>query len=615
MIGQLLDGRYRIANKLGEGGFGHTYLAHDTRIPNEPLCVVKHLKPASSDREYLKIASRLFTSEAQILAQLGNHDRLPRLLAYFDQAGEFYLVEEFIEGRSLELELVRGYRLPENQVIQILDDLLSILEYIHSHGVIHRDLKPDNIIRRKADGKLVLIDFGAIKQIQNQILQEAQTQATVAIGTVGYMPSEQAQGKPRPSSDLYAIGVICLQALTGLQPRELQEDYQTGELIWQHLVPNRSGLVDVLTKMTRYHYKDRYETASEVRQVLANLGKPSLPNSLPNTQNEPLVNGLQSTIVSTNSSNSSDLSRDLGTEVLPRGNSTPIPPTQVSTPKFVQPQPLVSPLPTPISQPQPTVAVTREPANYENLPQRTVQASTDPSNAQGYSNGSNNASNKGLWIAVWVGAFATAIAIGAVMATRNPSIQPIANDSQSPAPKSSPKSSAIAEPKAVASASSSPSPSETGSASPTPLSSPTSTPTSPAKTTSPIAPLSESEAVAIVNNLVASKNQLFAPPFDRQLLGELTTGEAYEKRKGSMDWLQSNNAFYRFGEYSVVRAGSFGIQDNQASVTVEISESPTLYVNGKIDRSQSQASKDRYICTLRFENGKWKVANLTKVGT
>ena len=84
MIGQLLDGRYRIASKLGEGGFGHTYLAHDTRIPNEPLCVVKHLKPASSDREYLKVASRLFTSEAQTLAQLGNHDRIPRLLAYFE---------------------------------------------------------------------------------------------------------------------------------------------------------------------------------------------------------------------------------------------------------------------------------------------------------------------------------------------------------------------------------------------------------------------------------------------------------------------------------------------------------------------------------------------------
>ena len=129
----------------------------------------------------------------------------------------------------------------------------------------------------------------------------------------------------------------------------------------------------------------------------------------------------------------------------------------------------------------------------------------------------------------------------------------------------------------------------------------------------PIEPLSEADAVAIVNNLVASKNQMFAPPFDRQLLAELTTGEAYEKRKGSIDWLQSNNAFYSYGEFTVSRAGSFGIQDNQANITVEIFESPTLYVNGKIDRTQSQPSRGRYICTLIFEGGKWKIANLTKV--
>ncbi|MCA6588431.1 MAG: ARC6/PARC6 family protein [Pseudanabaena sp. M109S1SP1A06QC] len=128
-----------------------------------------------------------------------------------------------------------------------------------------------------------------------------------------------------------------------------------------------------------------------------------------------------------------------------------------------------------------------------------------------------------------------------------------------------------------------------------------------------IAPLSESEAVDLVNNLVAAKNQIFAPPFDRQLLAEFTTGEAYEKRKGSIDWLQSNNAFYSYGDFKVSRAGSFGIQDNQANVTVEIFESPTLYVNGRIDQSQSQPSRGRYVCTFLFENGRWKVSNLTKV--
>jgi serine/threonine protein kinase len=577
MIGQLLDGRYRIASKLGEGGFGHTYLAHDTRIPNEPLCVVKHLKPASSDREYLKVASRLFTSEAQILAQLGDHDRIPRLLAYFEQDGEFYLVEEFIEGQSLELELGRGYRLSEIQVIQILDDVLSILEYIHSHGVIHRDIKPDNIIRRKSDRKLVLIDFGAIKQVQTQMNQEGQTVATVAVGTLGYMPSEQAQGKPRPNSDLYAIGMIGIQALTGLPPRELQEDYQTGELIWQHLVTNKSELIDVLAKMTRYHYKDRYESATEIRKVLATLSDRNLPTQQVNNS----ANGLQSTIVGINNNH------DLGTEV-----NTPI-----------------QPLPTPISAP-PTTPVTNAPINrypaYEQ-PSPTVQvyAPNQPN--------SNNSSNKGLWIAVWGGACAIAIAIGVVMAMRPPSPKTITTDSQiskptiAPNPETKTVAASPSVPIETASASSSASASPTVSAS----SSPTPTPTSSPKVK--IEPLSESEAVAIVNNLVASKNQMFAPPFDRQLLAELTTGDAYEKRKGSMDWLQSNNAFYRYDDFTVSRAGAFGIQDNQANVTVEIFESPTLYVNGKIDRTQSQPSRGKYVCTLSFENGKWKIASLTKV--
>jgi len=585
MIGKLLDGRYRIASKLGEGGFGHTYLAHDTRIPNEPLCVVKHLKPANSDREYLKVANRLFTSEAQTLAQLGSHDRIPRLLAYFEQAGEFYLVEEFIEGRSLESELIRGYRFSEIQVIQILDNLLCILEYTHSHGVIHRDIKPDNIIRRKSDDKLVLIDFGAIKQMQTQINQEGLTNATVAIGTLGYMPSEQAQGKPRPNSDLYAIGVIGIQALTGLQPRELQEDYQTGELIWQHLVHTRSGLVDVLAKMTRYHYKDRYESAVEVRKVLAALSDLNLPIQ----QVSQSTNGFESTIVSiSNSSNT------LSTENLPTvmpSIQPKEPPTHGYTPAIAQP-------PAPISLP-PTLV------------------SPSPQTVQSYVPNQNNRnhSGKGLRIAGWVAAFVMAIMIGIVMATRsNPNNFNNLNTATNQTNKSVP--SPDSEPVVVPSPDSEPaitSPdSEPVDVAPSASALPKIDSTSPPENVA-ILPLSEADAVAIVNNFVANKNQMFAPPFDRKLLAELTTSEAYEKRSGSINWLQNNNAFYRYGEFTVSRAGAFGIQDTQANVTVEISESPTLYVNGKIDRTQSQPSRDKYICTLRFEDGKWKIANLTKV--
>ena len=272
MLGKLLDGRYLVVQILGTGGFGQTYIAQDTRRPGNPVCVVKHLKPASSDPNILPTARRLFNSEAETLEQLGNHDQIPRLLAYFEQEQEFYLVQELIEGHTLKTELSPGSRWTENQVIPMLQDVLGILEFVHSRGVIHRDIKPDNLIRRTSDNKLVLVDFGAVKQLPNQMVgipQEAS--ATVAIGTPGYMPSEQARGQPRPNSDIYALGIIAIQALTGLLPLQLQEDPNTGEMLWQHLVSVSPGLAAVLSKMVRYHFKDRYQSATEALQAIRQL--------------------------------------------------------------------------------------------------------------------------------------------------------------------------------------------------------------------------------------------------------------------------------------------------------------------------------------------------------
>ncbi len=275
MIGKLLDHRYQIIRVLATGGFGQTYIAEDTRRPGNPICVVKHLKPASSDPRVFDTAKRLFHSEAETLEHLGNHSQIPRLLAYFDENQEFYLVQEFIEGQTLGEELSPGKRWSENQVIQLLQEVLSILEFVHGQGVIHRDIKPDNIIRRTADNKLVLVDFGAVKQLRNPMMTvSGQPTATVVIGTPGYMPTEQGQGKPRPNSDIYSLGIIAIQALTGLAAAQLQEDQDTGEIIWQHLVPVNSRLAAVLTKMVRYHFKDRYQSAAEALQASTEVFNP-----------------------------------------------------------------------------------------------------------------------------------------------------------------------------------------------------------------------------------------------------------------------------------------------------------------------------------------------------
>jgi serine/threonine protein kinase, bacterial len=299
MIGKLLDHRYQVIRVLAMGGFGQTYIAQDTRRPGNPLCVVKHLKPGTDPRVF-DTAKRLFNSEAETLEKLGNHDQIPRLLAYFDENQEFYLVQEYIEGHTLAEELISGKRWNESQVIQLLQEVLEILEFVHRQGVIHRDIKPDNIIRRASDNKLVLVDFGAVKQLRTQMVTVGgQGSPTVVIGTPGYMPTEQGQGKPRPNSDIYSLGIIAIQALTGLSPTALQEDQETGEIIWQQSVTLNSRLVAVLTKMVRYHFKDRYQNATEALQACKDAINPVSKLSTPqeSTKSQPQVSRLQTVAV------------------------------------------------------------------------------------------------------------------------------------------------------------------------------------------------------------------------------------------------------------------------------------------------------------------------------
>ncbi|QFS51126.1 serine/threonine-protein kinase [Nostoc sphaeroides] len=268
MLNQLLAGHYQILKVLGAGGFGQTYVAQDIHRPGNPTCVVKHLKPANSDPAFLQAARHLFEKEAQALEKLGHYPQIPRLLAYFEENQEFYLVQELIEGNVLNTEILPGRRWSESQVVQLLQEILEILDFVHSNGVIHRDIKPNNIIRRQQDNKLVLVDFGIVKQINMQ-LATAQSQASTSmvIGTLGYMSPEQVRGKPRFSSDIYALGIIAIQALTGLKHHELKEDAK-GEVDWQSHAQVNPRLAAILSKMVSYHFQERYESAKEVLVAL-----------------------------------------------------------------------------------------------------------------------------------------------------------------------------------------------------------------------------------------------------------------------------------------------------------------------------------------------------------
>ena len=299
MPAKVLDGRYKLIKQIGAGGFGHTFIARDMRRPGSPPCVVKQLKPASDDPNFIREARRLFNTEAETLEKLGSHDQIPQLLAYFEEDKQFFLVQEFVEGRSLHDELkaplpqvsdldsesqdrlfaelenidapTRDKQLAEVEVLKILKDVLDVLEFVHSEGVIHRDIKPDNLIRRKKDQKIVLIDFGAVRAMQDANTQltaneKGESRFTVTIGTPGYMPSEQCAGRPTYNSDIYALGMVAIKALTGYGPTDLPTDPATGELVWRDKAKVSNGLAMVLTRMVRYHYTQRYQSVREVNQ-------------------------------------------------------------------------------------------------------------------------------------------------------------------------------------------------------------------------------------------------------------------------------------------------------------------------------------------------------------
>ncbi len=281
MTTTLLNNRYQVIQVLGAGGFGETFLAEDTHMPSRRQCVIKQLKPIANDPQTYQMIQQRFEREAATLEYLGkSSDQIPELYAYFSENGQFYLVQEWIHGETLrEVVQAKGYE-TETTVRGILLSLLPVLDYIHSKGIIHRDIKPDNIILRSVDGKPVLIDFGAVKETIRSVVSSAKypTQSMV-IGTPGYMPSEQAIGRPVYATDIYSLGVTAIYLLTGKSPHELETNQQTGEILWHYHAPQVSPhLAEVINQAIKPHASDRYTTASKMLYALQ-----SNNHSSPNT--------------------------------------------------------------------------------------------------------------------------------------------------------------------------------------------------------------------------------------------------------------------------------------------------------------------------------------------
>ena len=271
MTPTLLNNRYRVSQALGAGGFGNTFLAEDTHMPSRRRCVIKQLKPVTHDPQTYQLVQERFQREAAVLEELGEgNNQIPKLYAYFSEAGQFYLVQEWIEGDTLTKKLEQGGRLSDTEVKQMLVSLLPVLDYVHSRHMVHRDIKPDNIIIRKRDGLPVLIDFGAVKEAMNTVVNEPGNSApSMVIGTPGFMSSEQAGGRPTYSSDLYSLGLSAVFLLTGKMPQELETDARTGEFLWRQYAGNiNSNLAMVIDRAIRFNPRDRFASAREMLNAL-----------------------------------------------------------------------------------------------------------------------------------------------------------------------------------------------------------------------------------------------------------------------------------------------------------------------------------------------------------
>jgi serine/threonine protein kinase len=558
----LLNNRYRVIRVLGSGGFGETFLAEDTQMPSGRRCVIKKLKPVANNLQIHQLVQERFQREAAILEELGNGcNQIPQLYAYFLENDDFYLVQEYIEGETLQQKVAEKGLLSESSVKEILSSILQTLEYVHSKRIVHRDIKPENILIRHVDGQPVLIDFGAVKETMGTVINTSgESTRSIVIGTPGFMPSEQSAGRPVFASDLYSLGLTAIYALTGKIPQQLETDPATGDFIWrQYALSISPSFATFLDKAIASHPRDRYTNAREMLQALKNGG--TIPPTVP-ASNPTLV-------------------------------SAPPPPV-------VQPATVVSAAPQPVAYPQPVYY--QSPPPYSQPPVSKGMADwqkavimggvigvfvigglwlTRPSATQ--SNVETNASSTtGSNAQPQQPIPSTNAQIEQPIPSANPQIE-------QPIPPPNPPIQPVVQTPAVSQSSFSP----------------------------PSSSITQQEATSLINNWLSAKKVLFAPPFDRQLGFQLTTGEAYRKNIGSdssLQWLADHNSYYRYGVQSLDSVEKFVANGDQATIEVIVTEDRKFYRNGRLITGENTAFDTRLVrYSLQRENGTLKISDYSTV--
>ncbi len=277
-IGTVLQNRYRLTKILGRRGMARTYLAEDQGRFNE-VCALKELIPAQPGNYAVKKSKDLFQREATILYQI-QHPQVPQFRAMFEQDQHLFLVEDYFQGKTyarlLDERKAAGQTFSEAEVLELFGQLLPVLAHIHSRGIIHCDISPENIILRDSDRLPVLIDFGVVKELPTRFQYPDTTRQLATVGKLGYAPSEHKTGRAYPSSDLYALALTGVVLLTGREPQKLFDDTQLS-WNWQRWVTLSPEVARMLNRMLSYNPGDRYQSVAEVVAALESLTFPQPP--------------------------------------------------------------------------------------------------------------------------------------------------------------------------------------------------------------------------------------------------------------------------------------------------------------------------------------------------
>jgi len=503
----VLNNRYRVIKAISSGGFGETSLGRDTQMPSGRYCVIKQLKSTTNNPRLYQAVKERFQREATILESLGeNHNQIPRLYAYVsDEKGQFYLVQEWIEGETLAEKVKNSGPLNENSAKQILVDLLPVLDYIHGRGIIHRDIKPDNIILRDRDNLPVLIDFGAVKESMETAREPGKNRPSIAIGTPGFMPIEQVAGRPVFASDLYSLGLTAIFLLTGKSPQDLPLNSETGELLWTNFAGNLSpSFVATLNRAIQPHGGDRFSSAEEMLAALTSTETakpPELPLFTSSATLPPAVQKLQAT-----------------------GFRLPSSQAIFAIFKLLKNQP------------------------------------------------------KAIVLSGIVGGF---FLFGILL---NFLVKPLFSASTS---FQNPPQATFPAPPGTSSS-------------------------RPVKNTSqpPVSPISQREAKQLINSWLKAKQKIFAPPYDVELANQLTAGSQYEEiAKRSLDWLQNNNAYYKYETQVIDEVNGFWASGDRAEITVTVTEDYQFYQDGKLNEQRGGKSTIKVLYNLQFVDGQWKITS------